>query len=319
MMTKHDPKLKGPGRSEPDPSASDIRLEGWWQLWPQPLHPYITLARLDRPIGWWLLLLPGWWIIAGYSPNIQIAVFFMALFWVGAIVMRAAGCVVNDLWDRNIDKKIARTRTRPLASGQISIFGAVSFLALLILIGLGLLVQLPPQSWLVGLSAAPLILLYPLAKRFFGFPQAILGLTFSWGVFVAASILWSGWPPMGLFIIYAGTVFWVIGYDTIYAIQDMADDQITGVNSSALSLGRHLQAGVAACYGIAASCWLAGFYSLSGTGFWTTGMIAAIGHLGWQSVQIETDNPDKALRLFKSNRDTGLLLTAGFLIDQLIA
>ena len=322
-MTIHNRNAKDSGRKDSGTkrakgSPSDIRLEGWWQLWPQPLHPFITLARLDRPIGWWLLLLPGWWIIAGYSPNIQVAVFFMALFWVGAIVMRAAGCVVNDLWDRNIDKKIARTRTRPLASGQISIFGAVSFLALLILIGLGLLVQLPPQSWLVGLSAAPLILLYPLAKRFFGFPQVILGLTFSWGIFVAASILWSGWPPMGLFIIYAGTVFWVIGYDTIYAIQDMADDQITGVKSSALSLGRHLQAGVAACYGIASSCWLAGFYSLSGLDIWLIGVVAAALHLGWQTLQINSTEPQTALRLFKSNRDTGLLITAALLAQRVI-
>ena len=119
-------------------------------------------------------------------------------------------------------------------------------------------------------------------------------------------------------LIYIGTVFWVIGYDTIYAIQDMADDKITGVKSSALTLGRYLQRGVALSYGMAASCWFIGFYSLSGTGFWMTGMILAISHLGRQAVQIETDNPDKALRLFKSNRDTGLLLTAGFLIDQLL-
>ena len=192
------------------------------------------------------------------------------------------------------------------------------FLALLTLTGLGLLVQLPPHSWLVGLSATPLILLYPLAKRFIGFPQIILGLTFSWGIFVAASILWSGWPPVGLFIIYAGTVFWVIGYDTIYAIQDMADDQITGVKSSALSLGRYLQAGVAVCYGIAASCWLAGFYSLSGLDIWLIGVGAAAGHLGWQTLQIDRSEPKTALRLFKSNRDAGLLLTAALLTQQFI-
>lgn len=313
-MTKQDPNAK-----DSTASPSDIRLEGWWQRWPRPLHPYITLARLDRPIGWWLLLLPGWWILSGYSPDIKVAAFFMALFLVGAIVMRAAGCVVNDLWDRNIDKKVARTRSRPLASGQISIFGALFFLAILILIGLGLLVQLPLHSWLVGLSAAPLILLYPLAKRVFGFPQLILGLTFSWGIFVAASILWSGWPPVGVFVIYAGTVFWVIGYDTIYAIQDMADDQITGVKSSALSLGTYLQSGVAVCYGIATSCWLVGFYSLSGLDIWIIGVVAAGIHLGWQSLQIDSAAPQTALRLFKSNRDTGLWLTAALLAQQLFS
>lgn len=313
-MTKQDPNAK-----DSTASPSDIRLEGVWQRWPRPLHPYITLARLDRPIGWWLLLLPGWWILSGYSPDIKVAAFFMALFLVGAIVMRAAGCVVNDLWDRNIDKKVARTRSRPLASGQISIFGALFFLAILILIGLGLLVQLPLHSWLVGLSAAPLILLYPLAKRVFGFPQLVLGLTFSWGIFVAASILWSGWPPVGVFVIYAGTVFWVIGYDTIYAIQDMADDQITGVKSSALSLGTYLQSGVAVCYGIATSCWLVGFYSLSGLDIWIIGVVAAGIHLGWQSLQIDSAAPQTALRLFKSNRDTGLWLTAALLAQQLFS
>ena len=312
-MTKHSKQPK-----KPAPSASDIRLDGFWQYLPASAYPYITLARLDRPIGWWLLLLPGWWVLAGYSPDIGTALFLMGIFLIGAIVMRAAGCVINDLWDRNIDKKIARTSTRPLASGQISLFSAFLFLALLVGIGLVLLLQFPPRSWLVGLSAGPLILLYPLAKRVFGFPQAILGLTFSWGVPVAASLLWAGWPPFGLMLIYIGTVFWVIGYDTIYAIQDMADDKITGVKSSALTLGRYLQIGVALSYGMAAGCWGIGFYSLSGTGFWMTGMILAISHLGWQAVQIETDNPDKALRLFKSNRDTGLLLTAGFLIDQLL-
>ena len=128
-----------------------------------------------------------------------------------------------------------------------------------------------------------------------------------------------GMAAFGLMLIYIGTVFWVVGYDTIYAIQDMADDKITGVKSSALTLGQYLQIGVALSYGMAAGCWSIGFYSLSGPGFWITGMALAISHLGWQAMQIETDNPHKALRLFKSNRDTGLLLTAGFLIDHLIA
>ena len=190
----------------------------------------------------------------------------MGIFLIGAIVMRAAGCVINDLWDRNIDKKIARISTRPLASGQIGLFSAFLFLALLVWNWPCSALAISPRSWLVAIGCL-LILLYPLAKRVFGFPQAILGLTFSWGVPVAAS-LWGGWLPFGLILTYIGTVFWVIGYDTIYAIQDMADDKIT-VKSSALTLGQYLQIGVVLSYGMAAGRWSIGF-SLSNR-FLTTG------------------------------------------------
>jgi 4-hydroxybenzoate polyprenyltransferase len=262
--------------------------------------------------------LPGWWIIAGYSPNLETAFFLMALFMIGAIIMRAAGCVINDLWDRNIDKQVARTKDRPLASGEITPFRAVAFLVFLTVLGLGLLVQLSLRTWIVGASAAPLIILYPLAKRVFGFPQLVLGLTFSWGLPVAASILWAGMPPFGLFLVYAGTVFWVIGYDTIYAIQDMPDDRATGVKSSALTLGARLKAGVALFYGAATACWFVGFYSLSGPDIWLFGVLAAGVHLGRQALQIDIATPDTALRLFTSNRDTGLLVTAALLAQQII-
>ena len=298
-------------------SASDIRMQGGWHYLPRAMHPYISLARLDRPIGWWLLLLPGWWIIAGYSPNLETAFFLMALFMIGAIIMRAAGCVINDLWDRNIDKQVARTKGRPVASGEITPFRAVAFLVFLTVLGLGLLVQLPLRTWIVGASAAPLIILYPLAKRVFGFPQLVLGLTFSWGLPVAASILWAGLPPFGLFLVYAGTVFWVIGYDTIYAIQDMPDDRVTGVKSSALTLGGRLKSGVAMFYGAATTFWIVGFYSLSGLDIWLFGVLAAGVHLAKQALQIDIAAPDTALRLFKSNRDTGLLMTAALLVQQI--
>lgn len=309
---------KAPQQKKTQPSASDIRMQRGGRYLPRAMHPYISLARLDRPIGWWLLLLPGWWIIAGYSPNLETAFFLMAIFMIGAIIMRAAGCVINDLWDRNIDKQVARTKDRPLASGEITPFRAVAFLVFLTVLGLGLLVQLPLRTWIVGASAAPLIILYPLAKRVFGFPQLVLGLTFSWGIPVAASILWAGMPPFGLFLVYAGTVFWVIGYDTIYAIQDMPDDRATGVKSSALTLGARLKAGVALFYGAATACWVLGFYSLSGPDIWLFGVLAAGVHLGRQALQIDIAAPDTALRLFISNRDTGLLVTAALLAQQII-
>lgn len=309
---------KAPQPEEIQGAASDIRMQGGWRYLPRAMHPYITLARLDRPIGWWLLLLPGWWIIAGYSPNSETAFFLMALFMIGAIIMRAAGCVINDIWDRNIDKQVARTKGRPLASGEIGLFGALVFLVFLTLLGLGLLVQLPIRTWIVGAAAAPLIILYPLAKRVFGFPQLVLGLTFSWAIPVAASVLWAGMPPFGLFLVYAGTVFWVIGYDTIYAIQDMPDDRVTGVKSSALTLGSRLRAGVAMFYGAATACWFVGFYSLSGVDIWLFGVLAAGLHLGRQALQVDIAAPDTALRLFKSNRNTGLFITATLLAQQII-
>lgn len=145
---------KAPQPEEIQGATSDIRMQGGWRYLPRAMHPYITLARLDRPIGWWLLLLPGWWIIAGYSPNSETAFFLMALFMIGAIIMRAAGCVINDIWDRNIDKQVARTKGRPLASGEIGLFGALVFLVFLTLLGLGLLVQLPIRTWIVGAAAA---------------------------------------------------------------------------------------------------------------------------------------------------------------------
>ena len=239
---------KAPQPKRTPPSASDIRMQGAWRYLPKAMQPYISLARLDRPIGWWLLLLPGWWIIAGYSPNLETAFFLMAIFMIGAIIMRAAGCVINDLWDRNIDKQVARTKGRPLASGEITPFRAIAFLVFLTLLGLGLLVQLPLRTWIVGASAAPLIILYPLAKRVFGFPQLVLGLTFSWGIPVAASILWAGLPPFGLFLVYAGTVFWVIGYDTIYGYQDIKDDEVIGLKSTSIKFKHNAKLFIFLCY-----------------------------------------------------------------------
>ena len=198
--------------------------------------PHITLARLDRPIGWWLLVLPGWWIFAAFSPGWQTAIWYMALFTVGAVAMRAVGCVINDLWDRDIDAQIERTRARPLASGQLSV--AAAFIFLMCLSGLGLLVllQLPVICWGVGVAALPLVILYPLAKRFTDWPQIVLGFTFSWAIPVAVAVLWQSWPPAGLWLIYAGCVCWVVGYDTIYAVQDMPDDRLTGADPQPLRL-----------------------------------------------------------------------------------
>ena len=240
----------------------------------------------------------------------------MALFTIGAVTMRGAGCIINDLWDRDIDAQVERTQSRPLASGQISVTAAVLFLGCLSGGGLLVLVQLPLFSWAVGISAMPFMILYPLAKRFMDWPQIVLGLTFSWAIPVAGSVLWQGWPPASLWLLYAGTVFWVIGYDTIYAVQDVKDDRLIGVRSSALALGRHLRFGVGVCYLSASLLWAAGFFSLLGQGTWMVGLSLVCCHFLWQLRQLVPDNPTIAIRIFKSNRDAGLILTAGLFLGN---
>ncbi|MEC7485441.1 MAG: 4-hydroxybenzoate octaprenyltransferase [Pseudomonadota bacterium] len=311
----NSPKQAG----SPDRQHTDIDLSGWWRHLPSGCHPYILVARLDRPIGWWLLLLPGWWVIPVAAPGIGAGFFLMALFLAGAVAMRAAGCVVNDLWDRRLDSQVERTAGRPLAAGTIGSFEALLFLGLLCAIGLTVLVQLPFFAILTGIAALPLVILYPLAKRFTWWPQAVLGLTFSWGVPLGWAAASGSPPPAALALVYAGSVAWVFGYDTIYAIQDMADDREVGVKSSALGLGRHLRAGVATAYALAVAGLGLGFWLLLGTGIWVAALVAMALHLAWQSYRLDAGDPAMALRLFKSNRDAGLILTAGLVINQIAA
>lgn len=296
---------------------SDIDHQGWWRHLPSAMHRYVLLARFDRPIGWWLLVLPGWWVIPPASMDTGSMLWLMGLFLAGAVSMRAAGCVVNDLWDRRLDRKVARTAARPLAAGTVSILQALVFLAMLCAIGLAVLVQLPLAAIMAGIAALPLVVLYPLAKRVTWWPQAVLGLTFSWGVPLGWTAATAAMPPVELALVYAGSVAWVFGYDTIYAVQDMADDRAAGVKSSALGLGRHLRRGVSAAYCLAVILLGAGFLTIMGPGIWMAGLAAMTIHLLWQAGRIDPEDPALALKLFKSNRDAGLLLTAGLLSQQL--
>ena len=297
-------------------NASDIRLDGLWGKLPASWHPYITMMRLDRPIGWWLLLLPGWWSILVGAQSLSAALWLMGLFLIGAVVMRAAGCVINDLWDRDIDKKVARTALRPLASGAISPLKAFITLFCLGLIGLIILFQLPIKAWLMGVASLPLIAAYPLFKRFTYWPQIMLGLCFSWGAllgFVAAS---DTWPTSAIIFLYAGTVLWVIGFDTIYAIQDMKDDAITGVKSSALALKGRIAFAIKRIYAFALIVITVGlFLHFDAWGIWTTGIVLMGLHLYRQTSLIDEDDPQMALMLFKSNRDAGLFLSAALLAE----
>lgn len=298
--------------------SSDIQLTGWLAYLPDFMQPYAVIARLDRPIGWWLLLLPGWWMIILFAADTKALVFTLIYFLIGAVTLRASGCVINDMWDRDIDQQVARTANRPLANGTLSLLSAFIFLGLLACIGLLILLQLPVSAWLTGIASLPLIILYPLAKRFTGWPQFILGLTYSWGIFLGASCFVLFLQMPAIWLLYAGTVCWVIGYDTIYAVQDMADDQEIGVRSSALSLGKYLHKGVFCFYAVAAGLWAVSLTMQLGLGLWLLGWGAAALHLIWQLSRLDTNIPDRARQLFISNRDCGLLLAAGLLLDRFV-
>ena len=297
--------------SQPDchhPHHSDIPSSGWWRILPVSLHKFIYLGRFDRPIGWWLLLLPGWWVIPIGAPSITSMLWLMGLFWIGAIITRSAGCIINDLWDRQLDKQVERTQQRPLASGAVSVLGALVFLSVLGTIGIGILWQLPVTAVYVGLAAIPLVIIYPLAKRVTRFPQFVLGMTFSWGIPLGWAAATGTLPDAAISCIYAGSVAWVFGYDTIYAVQDMADDAAIGIKSSALAFAEHLNAAVGTAYGLALLLLSLGLYLKFGFDFWIIGICLLGLHFAGQVNQLESANAATALRLFKSNRDAGLIL-----------
>ena len=298
----------------------DIGDSALGKFLPEWCHPYLLLARLDRPIGWWLLLLPGWVaiVLGGMHSGAGLGrvAGLMLLFWVGAIAMRGAGCVVNDLWDRDIDGKVERTRNRPIAAGIVSPRSALVFLGLLCIAGLVVLLFLPPSAIATGLASLPLIALYPLAKRWIGLPQVFLGITYSWGALLG----WAAYgslPGIEAGVLYLACIFWVFGYDTVYSIQDMRDDRTVGIRSSALTLGKATRPVVALSYAVTLFLLLElGALLQTGPG-WHAGVILAGLHLGWQVLLIDTKSPRMAGSIFRSNRDTGLIITAAALVEYL--
>ena len=301
----------------PYETHTDIVANGWLSSIPNWLQPYVIIARVDRPIGWWLLLLPGWWaILAHHNETIETAK-LMGWFLVGAIIMRAAGCIINDLWDRNIDKKVSRTAMRPLAAGTISVRSALIFLGIMLIVGLLVLLQLPFKAWIVGLLSIPLIICYPLAKRVTKWPQVILGLAFSWGILLGAVSATNNWPSDAMLLLYVGTTCWIIGYDTIYAIQDKDDDSKLGIGSSAISLGTSLSKGIAALYLAAVLLWSTGLWLQFGPDIWLIGTTGTAIHLGWQVYKLSEIDSKSALIVFKSNRNCGLILAAGLLLQAI--
>jgi len=309
------PVHEAPNTDAPLPDA----LSGHWvdRRAPRGIRPYLKLARIERPIGWWLLLLPCWWAaglaaIAGGKPFPDI--WHCLLFLIGAITMRAAGSTFNDIVDRKLDAQVARTRGRPLPSGQVTTKQAALFMVALSLVGLVVLLQFNRFTVWLGIASLAIVAVYPFMKRITNMPQFVLGLAFSWGGLVGWSAAF-GRLDAPAYLIYAAAIAWTIGYDTIYALQDIEDDVIAGIKSSARYFGRFAREAVGLCFALAVllaglATWLAGGGALA----WL-GLAAFAAHLGWQVTRLGGATPQVALRLFRANRDAGLLLAAGFAAD----
>jgi 4-hydroxybenzoate polyprenyltransferase len=299
---------------------ADAVAASWVTRMPASVQPYLRLARLDRPIGTWLLFWPCVWSVLlaqGPSPDWRQVLIFTGLFFVGATVMRGAGCAYNDIVDRDIDAKVERTRGRPLPSGQISLVKAWMFLVLLCLCGLIVLIQFNCPAIFVALGSLALVAAYPFMKRLTWWPQAWLGLTFNWGALVGWVAVTEQFSPSAL-LVYAGGFFWTLGYDTIYAAQDIEDDVLAGVKSSARALGiRNIRPSVAVFFTIAIFL-LAAALSLRGGSLACCLLLPAAGHFALQVGKLDATQGTICLTLFKSNRDAGLLVALACLGTLLI-
>ena len=289
----------------------DTQHRGLVARLPEGLRGYAQLARFDRPIGWWLLFWPGAWsvLLAGGGARWGL----IAWLLLGAIAMRGAGCVYNDIVDRDLDRQVARTAARPVASGAVSLKAAWAWLLALCLVGLVVLLQLRWQAQLVALASLALVAAYPFMKRITWWPQAWLGLVFTWGALVGWTALRSDRLEV-VAALYAGAVFWCVGYDTIYALQDREDDALVGIRSSALRLGSGVRAGVAVFYAMAIALWALAFWLLRADLLALLALVPAAAHLGWQVVTLDPADADNPLARFRSNRMAGALVAAACLV-----
>lgn len=304
-----------------DGTVADARRGNWVDRFvPARARPYARLARLDRPIGWWLLLWPCWWSSA-LAINLVEAPFpvpaHLIFFLIGAIAMRGAGCTYNDIVDRKIDAEVARTRSRPIPSGQVSVAGALVFLVVQSLIGLAVLIQFNIFTVLLGIGSLGAVAIYPFLKRFTNWPQIGLGLTFSWGALMGWAALFGDldWPPV---ILYCGSIFWVIGYDTIYAAQDKEDDALAGVRSTARLFGPRSKQLIAISYACATGLFALAFWMAEAEIVAFVGLGLGAAHLGWQVATLDTNDPQRCLKLFRSNRDYGWIIFLGIVIDAIV-
>ena len=310
--------MSGPAPGSGDETLPDA-ASGLFSPWPAPLRPFAQLARIDRPIGWQLLLMPCWWgsalaaIAAGLHPNLV----HLVLFMIGAIVMRGAGSTFNDLVDRDLDRKVERTRGRPLASGRLGTRAALAFLVVQALIGLAVLLCFNRFTIGLGLLALVPVAVYPFMKRITHWPQIVLGLAFAWGALVGWSAILGSLSAAPI-LLYLGAILWTMGNDTIYAMQDIADDTIVGIGSTAIAFGRHVRLGVAVLYGASILACAGALAGIGAGALAWAGLAGFAAHLGWQVSRMTRDDPRHALRLFRANRDAGLILFAGLAAQALL-
>ena len=293
----------------------DAVAQRWlFRLAPADAHPYLQLARLDRPIGYWLLVLPCWWssLLASLVMQRPPSIWHLILFLVGAIAMRGAGSTYNDILDRDLDARVERTRHRPLASGRVSVAAARAFMVAQALVGFLVVIQFNRFTILVGIASLAIVAVYPLAKRVTSWPQLVLGFAFAWGGLVGWAAQTGTLAPAAV-LVYAAAIAWTIGYDTIYAVQDARDDPAAGIKSTARLFGARVRLAVGLLYAVAVflveGALVAG--RVEGHALAQAGVVAFAAHLAWQVRQIDPNDPAKALVLFRSNRDAGLLLAAG--------
>jgi 4-hydroxybenzoate polyprenyltransferase len=298
--------------SLPDARPASLVL----RLTPAVALPFVQLARLDRPVGWQLLLAPCWQAtaLAGLAlhrgPNLR----HLVLFLIGAIAMRGAGCTYNDVLDRKLDAGVERTRNRPLPSGRVTVGAAATFLVVLALIGLVVLLNFNRFSIGLGIASLGVVAVYPLMKRVTSWPQAILGLAFSLGALMGWSATFAG-LALAPILLYSSAFAWTIGYDTIYALQDARDDAIVGIRSTARLFSAHVKLGVSVFYAASAALALAAIEAVGGGPIALVGWLAFCAHLVWQALQVEGADPATALRLFRSNRDAGAILFIGITVQ----
>ncbi|MGO9543710.1 MAG: 4-hydroxybenzoate octaprenyltransferase [Rhodomicrobium sp.] len=304
--------------------VADARPANWVDRFaPAGLKPWLRLVRADRPIGAWLLLWPCWWSVAfaaradDFLDTWTIA-WYLFLFAIGAFAMRGAGCIYNDIIDRDIDAKVARTKERPLASGQISVPTAIVSAVALCLVGLAVLLQLNPFAIALGFGSVGIVLIYPLMKRVTFWPQAVLGLAFSWGALMGWAAYWGGLERAPI-VLYAAAVAWTIGYDTIYAHQDKEDDLLMGLKSTALKFGTNTAFWLSLFYGVAIGG-LAFAGNLIGAGIWFyCGLAVAGAHLVWQVATLDINDPQNCLVRFRSNHSFGAIVFLAIVLDTIQA
>lgn len=287
---------------------TDIRKTNWIEWFPKSFHPFFYLMRLDRPIGTWLLLFPSLWAISLSGVWDTTTAYMALLFSIGALIMRGAGCVINDLWDKDLDQKVERTKSRPLASGAITTRQAMAFLAVLLIMGFVILLQMNVLTIGLGVLSLLFVIVYPFMKRITWWPQAFLGLTFNFGALMGWSAM-TGTIELPAILLYVGGFFWTLGYDTIYAYQDVEDDALIGVKSTARLFGGNSKIWIAIFYTVSAVCLMSAVYTVIGARSLLCLPAFVVFYHQVQTLNIESKS--QCLRHFKSNRIFGFLFLVG--------